>query len=417
LPLFTLNQCSDKCQVTNTYVYYEPVYTTTAAIRNAVKLLPAQEIKSPGKIYFKDGFLFINEPDKGIHIIDNSNPATPVPKSFLNIPGNVDLAIKGNVLYADSYVDLVAFDISNIQDVKEIKRVEGVFSHVLFSGFYYDDSRGVVTDFKEVKTINVVEDACDLVLQPWGGIYYEGGLAMLAFSARADASPQVTAPTSTGMAGSMSRFALTPDYLYALDGSFLNIIEVKNATAPENRNQVSVNWDTETLFHYENTLFVGSQTGMYIMSLQEPEWPSLVKKYEHVRSCDPVVVEGDYAYVTLRDGNTCAGFVNQLEVIDISTLEDPKLLHTYPMTHPFGLGIDNGTLFICDDDDGLKIFDASDVSKISESLLAQYQDINAYDIIPFQNIAMVIGSDGLYQYDYSDLSSIKLISQIPIVSQ
>ena len=33
--------------------------------------------------------------------------------SFINIPGNEDMAIKGNTLYADAYGDLVTFDITN----------------------------------------------------------------------------------------------------------------------------------------------------------------------------------------------------------------------------------------------------------------------------------------------------------------
>jgi hypothetical protein len=87
------------------------------------------------------------------------------------------------------------------------------------------------------------------------------------------------------------------------------------------------------------------------------------------------------------------------------------------MTNPHGLGIDQGTLFICDGLDGLKAYDATDVKTISQNQLAHYKNIQALDIIPFQQVAMVIGQDGLYQYDYSDLKDIKLLSQLPIVKQ
>lgn len=87
------------------------------------------------------------------------------------------------------------------------------------------------------------------------------------------------------------------------------------------------------------------------------------------------------------------------------------------MTNPHGLGIDQGTLFICDGTDGLKVFDATNVSAISTNQLAHYKEINAFDVIPFQHVAMVIGKDGLYQYDYSDIKNIKLISKLPIVNQ
>jgi hypothetical protein len=87
------------------------------------------------------------------------------------------------------------------------------------------------------------------------------------------------------------------------------------------------------------------------------------------------------------------------------------------MTSPHGLGIDQGTLFICDGSDGLKVYNATDVSRISENQLAQDKTINAFDVIPFEEVAMIIGKDGLYQYDYSDIKNIKLISQLPIVSK
>src|SRR5690242_8785941 len=86
--LLLVTSCGDKCEVSNTYVYYEPVYSTSAEIKTQVGMRAAQDIKNPSRIYFKDGFLFINENGEGIHIIDNRDPANPVKKSFLNIPGN-----------------------------------------------------------------------------------------------------------------------------------------------------------------------------------------------------------------------------------------------------------------------------------------------------------------------------------------
>ena len=68
---------------------------------------------------------------------------------------------------------------------------------------------------------------------------------------------------------------------------------------------------------------------MHIYSITEPESPNFVSTYQHVVSCDPVVVDDEYAYVTLRTGTTCAGWQNQLEVIDIQTLSNPQLVATY----------------------------------------------------------------------------------------
>src|SRR5438094_719011 len=131
-----LIRCSDKCQVKSTYVSYQPVYSTTDEIKAATGFKIAQPLSSPGKIYLKDKNLFVNETGKGIHLFDNTNPASPKPIGFLNIPGNFDLAILGTTLYADSYVDLVLFDVSDISNIKEVKRLEGFFKNYNTMGFY-----------------------------------------------------------------------------------------------------------------------------------------------------------------------------------------------------------------------------------------------------------------------------------------
>lgn len=122
-----LEGCTDKCEVKTEYVYLEPIYTTVQELRASIELTAPEPLGVVGKIYLKDNFLFVNEPGKGIHIIDNRDPSQPAPKKFLKIPGNYDLAIKDNTLYADSYVDLIAFDISNINTIEEKGRLEGIF--------------------------------------------------------------------------------------------------------------------------------------------------------------------------------------------------------------------------------------------------------------------------------------------------
>jgi hypothetical protein len=415
---FISTSCTDTCEQTRQLVYFQPVYSTSAQVKAAVKLEAPKEMSQIGRIYFKDGYLFINEAGEGIHIIDNRIPAQPKPISFLTIPGNYDLAIQGSTLYADSYVDLVAFDISNINAIKEINRVERLFNNYMAMGYLVGSSNGILTEWKRVDEVQVYETDCRNTYQPWGGMYYDAGFALTSSMASSFSNRTAFAPTPSagaGIGGSMARFTLSGNHLYALDGSNLDVVDVSNPTNPQAKTEFPIAWDVETLFPYTDKLFVGSRSGMYILDLETPATPSLISKYDHVRSCDPVVVEGDYAFVTLRSGSTCEGFTNQLEVIDIKELKTPTIVATYAMTNPHGLGIDNGTLFICDGADGLKAFDAADVKTISQHQLAHFPGIQALDIIPYQQVAMMIGTDGLYQYDYSNISDIKLLSQLPIV--
>jgi hypothetical protein len=153
---------------------------------------------------------------------------------------------------------------------------------------------------------------------------------------------------------------------------------------------------------------------MLIYSLQNAAKPDFVSSFEHINACDPVVVANDIAYVTLRTGNACFGATNQLDVIDIIDIKNPRLLKSYPMFNPHGLGIDQPWLFICDGADGLKVYDATNPLAISANRIAHFPDIDTYDVIPLGNVLMLIGHDGLFQYDYSDPANIYLLSHMRI---
>lgn len=410
----TITSCEDTCQSTETYIYYEPVYQTSAEVKAAISVQPPHQLTDLGRIYFKDGYLFINERGKGIHIIDNRNPAAPVALSFLNIPGNFDLAIQGSILYADSYVDLVAFSIADLSDIREVKRLENLFNNYVSMGRAVSSESGILTGWREVESVAVNRNACEMQMQPWGGVLFEDGL--VAFSSNSSVRTAVAPGPSSGagVAGSMARFSLNDSFLYALDGANLDVVDVSLPASPVAKNEISVAWDVETIFPHDTKLFFGTQSGMLIYDLADRSNPAFISQYTHVRSCDPVVVEGDYAYVTLRSGTECQGFTNQLEVINISNPAQPVLEKTCLMTNPHGLGIDNGVLFICDGMSGLRIFDATDLSQICDASLAHYPNINAFDIIPYQSVAMMISNDGLYQYDYSNPKNVKLLSTLSI---
>jgi len=177
-----------------------------------------------------------------------------------------------------------------------------------------------------------------------------------------------------------------------------------------------IGWGIETIFPYEENLFIGSNSGMYIYDNSNPESLILLSTFQHARACDPVVVEGNTAYVTLRNGSACQSFINQLDVIDISTITSPKLIKTFPMTNPHGLSIRDSQLYICEGEHGLKIFDASDSENIDKNLIANLETIKSTDVISLPNsLILVIGSDGFYQYDVSDADSPVLLSHIPVI--
>lgn len=107
---------------------YEPVFMLRSELEKNVKLEEPRSIKDAGKIYLKDHLIFINEKYKGIHVIDNSNPETPVNIAFIKVDGCIDIAIKQDVLYADNAVDLIALKLNeNINSIEVVKRIKDVF--------------------------------------------------------------------------------------------------------------------------------------------------------------------------------------------------------------------------------------------------------------------------------------------------
>jgi hypothetical protein len=182
---------------------------------------------------------------------------------------------------------------------------------------------------------------------------------------------------------------------------------------PKDKNAIALHANVETIFPYKNHIFFGTTTGMLIYDKTLPFSPVYVSMYQHIRSCDPVVVQGEYAYVTLRNGNRCWNDQNRLDIIDLKKIEDPQLVKTYSMTNPFGLGIDGDRLFICDGYSGLKVFDVSDPLRLTQT--QQFGNVQTFDVIPDNGNLIMVGDDGLFQFDYASSDSLVLLSQIPIV--
>src|SRR5215831_4974473 len=82
----------DKCY--RTYSIYRPVYHTTTEVRANIKSNAPRALERPGKFFVFGNYIFLNEVDKGVHLIDNTNSSAPKNVAFIDIPGNIDLAVK-----------------------------------------------------------------------------------------------------------------------------------------------------------------------------------------------------------------------------------------------------------------------------------------------------------------------------------
>jgi hypothetical protein len=391
-----LFSCMDEVKSTYSFRTMMPVYLEMKDVRaKEISIAPAQEIENPGKIYIYKDFLLINEPSKGIHIYDNKNPANPINLSFIPIEGNVDLAINSDILYADNYVDLLAFDLSNIQKIRLVKRVEDVFKHL------YQHSTGKIITFKDTV---LTSDSPAWAFETFWTV--RPGMSFLSNMSKAS--------QSYGTGGSMARFTLMDGHLFAVDESTLRVFDVLNPAEPKFLKPIELGWGIETIFPFDQKLFIGSNRGMHIYDASTPSAPTRLAVYEHVLSCDPVVVNEDYAFVTLRSGNFCNNGVNELHVIDIKNPSQPKLMKAYPMLNPHGLGLAENYLYVAEGKHGLKSFKINDVLTIDKNQMEFIQSMKSSDLIPGPKSLIVIGTDGVCQYDYSNPAQLKKLSCIQV---
>ncbi|NQY06196.1 MAG: hypothetical protein HRT68_08445 [Flavobacteriaceae bacterium] len=110
---------------------FQAVIMQRAAFENSIELQDPKPIEETGKIYVKGTELYINEPYKGFHIIDNTDPTNPTPIKYLVTPGATDLIFKQDSFYINQAVDLVAlkFD-TGFNQVTETRRILGVFPSI-----------------------------------------------------------------------------------------------------------------------------------------------------------------------------------------------------------------------------------------------------------------------------------------------
>lgn len=211
---------------------------------------------------------------------------------------------------------------------------------------------------------------------------------------------------SNGKGGSMARFTIVGDNLYTVDQGTLNVFDLEDPKKPISIKKLPVGFNIETIFADLNTLYLGSDWGMYIYDITDPSNPIQLSLYQHIYSCDPVVANDSIAYVTLHTETFCGRNTNELQVVNIKDKTKPSFVSSLNMTKPLGLGIDGKNLFVCDN--GLKIYSLSDPY---HPAFKKHFKIPAIDVIPDDNLLLVLAEDGLHQYYYRN-DTINYLSHI-----
>ncbi|MGJ7033518.1 LVIVD repeat-containing protein [Niabella hirudinis] len=216
----------------------------------------------------------------------------------------------------------------------------------------------------------------------------------------------------SGAGGSTARMTISGDYLYLVSRSSLQTYDISNPAQMLLLSTQNVGWNIETIFPYRDKLFIGSETGMYVFDNSNPKKPQLQGQAQHLRSCDPVVADENYAYVTLRSNNNgCGGTLNQLNIYDIqgTRILSPKQVSSLPMSEPQGLGLKDNILYVCMGTNGLNVVDVADKTQpVSRKIVSDGTDF--IDVIPYDHILIVYAAGGFLLYDITNPADPKKIA-------
>lgn len=409
--ILALFSCSEDCETTYTYETYIPVYKTPEELSPEITFDASRTMENPGKIYYYGDYILINEKNSGVHVIDNSDTQSPNKIGFISIEGNLDIALKGNYLYADDYYSLLVIDISDLQNPEITCTIPNIKEEA-----YFDDVRqSFIVDYEYIT--KQVDIGCDeevpFEIEVDGNVLFNTD-----FRSVVDFGPQVLADAAVpgsvgGGGGSLARVAFIKNNFYYVNSHSMKVFDATELSKPDLLNTVYLDWGVETIFPYEDKIFIGANDGMHILDNSDPTNPQYISTFRHARACDPVVVQNDIAYVTLRDGSECQNFINQLDVVDVSDIKDPQLVASFPMDNPHGLSVRDNTLYLCEGEGGLKVFDVTNIEEIDRNLLSHIDQVSAYDVISISSdLLLMIGPDGFYQFDSSNPKSLKLLSAI-----
>jgi len=384
------------------YLVARPLKVSKTEFKNGVDVIAPIPTEESGKIYAYQNYIFVNDKYRGVHVIDNSDPSAPKKVSFIKIAGNVDISVKDNYLYADSITDLVVLDISDVNNIVIVNRMDNVLHDNIVWPAEADIFENTEIDYENEIIVGWETVTERRLISEYEQNYQRGDVFALAEAAN---------DASVGQGGSLARFKIVGDFLYAVDSHNINVFNIEDLENPQDLEDVYAGFDIETIFNRGQHLFLGSMSGMYIYDISSPATPEFVSEFQHGTACDPVVVDGDYAYVTLRGGNFCGATESGLFIVDISEITNPVLKVSYPMDGPYGLGVKDEKLFVCDGDSGLKVYDKTDVENLVS--LNHFKDINTFDVIPLENSLLMVGEDVLYQYEYLE-NDITLMSTLQL---
>jgi hypothetical protein len=232
----------------------------------------------------------------------------------------------------------------------------------------------------------------------------------LATSCSKDGVSADAGSSGTGTGGSLARFTIAANHLYLADYSSVAVYDLADPANPVKKTTVNIGFGIETIYPYGDKLFVGSTTGMFIYSIANPDSPVKLGEARHVRSCDPVVANGNTAYVTLLGNSRCGAAEDGLYIYDVSNVTSPVQKSLFRISTPGGLGVRDTVVFVCRGSSGMSLVNVKNPS--SPQLMYTVTGASYKDVIPYGNLLICYVSTGLLIYDITNLNQVVKVGTV-----
>ncbi len=310
--------------------------------------------------------LYVSDEYTGVHVYDVADPATPRAVATIALQGNRGTAVKGDILYASEGNQLHVY-----------RRDGDTFTLVTTLEAEYE------YDYSDTPP-------------PWN----EGdGYSYFSCACGYEMAPDAPRAGSSG-GSSYATFAVIDDFLYRVDGHKLVVYDIQEPAEPVELQRVHLGWTVETIYPTAQYLFIGGTRGMFVCDRINPGEPVMIGSVEHIRACDPVVVAGDIAYVTVRGGNRCGESPDEVMTVDISDPSTPWIVSKKPMATPYGLAVREPFLFVSTGEHGFALLDVTHSNQ--PAILKTWTEWPTKDFLWSNDVLIVLGFDDLHIYDVSD---------------
>ncbi len=316
-------------------------------------------------IYLYDSLLLVSDAVHGLVVYSVANPSAPNYLQTIRLTEHSGVAAVNGVVFANSAGAILALSLESDTTYKVLS--------VIRPSPYYGDGYPPMND------------------------YHEGGIGC---AGPAEVSYDSPAASRNGAGGSYAVFAVSGSYLYYLRGSSLVTIDIANPAQPEEIGELHINWSVETIFSTGDHLYIGAPDGMFIVDIEKPSQPELIANVGHFRSCDPVVVQGSYAYVTLRAGGICGGTQSRLMVVDVADPAKPRTVYDAPVSTAWGLCVRNNHLYVAFGTAGHGLYDIS--APDSPRATKTWETYASKDFIWQEDLLYTMGFDRITILDVSD---------------